>query len=49
MLTPLVDPKRKVRLVHGDPDQAEALLKTLQERGFTDIAYPERGDSVVIE
>ena len=49
MLTPLVDPKRKVRLVHGDPDQAEALLVTLKERGFVDIAYPNRGDSVTVD
>ena len=49
MLTPLADAKRKVRLVHGDPDQAEALLKTLKERGFVDVVYPNRGDSVVID
>ncbi|MSQ95640.1 MAG: MBL fold metallo-hydrolase [Gemmataceae bacterium] len=48
-LTPLVDAKRKVRLVHGDPDQAEALLATLKERGFTDVAYPDRGESVTLE
>ncbi len=46
MLTPLADVKRKVRLVHGEPDQAEALLKTLKERGFVAVAYPQRGDSV---
>jgi hypothetical protein len=45
----LADPKRKVRLVHGDPDQAEALLVTLKERGFVDIAYPNRGDSVTVD
>jgi metallo-beta-lactamase family protein len=48
MLTPLVDPRRKVRLVHGDPDQAEALLQTLKERGFVDIAYPQRGETVTV-
>jgi metallo-beta-lactamase family protein len=48
MLTPLADAKRKVRLVHGDPDQAEALLKTLKERGFDDVAYPQRGERVAI-
>jgi len=46
MLTPLADAKRKVRLVHGDPDQAAALLATLKERGFVDVVYPERGESV---
>jgi metallo-beta-lactamase family protein len=49
MLTPLADPNRKLRLVHGDPEQAEALLQTLQERGFVDIAYPERGASVILD
>src|SRR5207247_792262 len=48
MLTPLMDPARKLRLVHGEPEQAQALLTTLQERGFVDIAYPERGASVAI-
>ncbi|MBI3822513.1 MAG: MBL fold metallo-hydrolase [Planctomycetes bacterium] len=48
MLTPLADPQRKVRLVHGDPDQAAALLATLKERGFVDIAYPDRGESVTL-
>ncbi len=48
-LSPLAEPKRKLRLVHGEPDQAEALLVTLKERGFVDIAYPERGASVVVE
>jgi metallo-beta-lactamase family protein len=48
MLTPLADAKRKVRLVHGEPDQAEALLKTLKERGFADVAYPERGETVTL-
>jgi metallo-beta-lactamase family protein len=49
MLTPLKDPVRKTRLVHGDPDQAEALAKTLRERGFQDVAYPDPGDSVTLE
>jgi metallo-beta-lactamase family protein len=49
MLAPLVDAKRKVRLVHGDPDQATALMKTLQERGFVDVVYPQRGESVTLD
>jgi metallo-beta-lactamase family protein len=48
MLSPLADGKRKLRLVHGEPEQAEALLATLKERGFTDAEYPERGASVVV-
>ncbi len=49
MLTPLADGKRKVRLVHGEPDQAEALMVTLRERGFNDVAYPMPGDVVTLE
>ena len=49
MLTPLADAKRKLRLVHGEPEQAEALLATLKERGFVDIAYPDRGDIVSLD
>ncbi|MBI1832169.1 MAG: MBL fold metallo-hydrolase [Planctomycetes bacterium] len=49
MLTPLVDAKRKVRLVHGDPDQAAALMATLKERGFADVIYPDRGETVAVE
>ena len=48
MLTPLADPGRKVRLVHGDPDQAELLKATLLERGFVDVAIPDRGESVTL-
>jgi metallo-beta-lactamase family protein len=48
MLTPLADAKRKVRLVHGDPDQAAALLTTLKERGFAEVVYPARGESVEV-
>ena len=47
-LTPLADPKRQVRLVHGDPDQAELLKATLLERGFTDVAIPDRGESLTM-
>lgn len=49
MLTPLADAKRKVRLVHGEPDQAEALAQTLKTLGFVDVAYPERGDTVTLD
>ncbi len=49
MLTPLADAKRKLRLVHGEPEQAEALLATLRERGFVDVEYPERGGIVVVD
>lgn len=42
--TPLADPKRRVRLVHGELDQAQALEKRLKELGFSDVAIPNRGD-----
>jgi metallo-beta-lactamase family protein len=48
MLTPLANADRKLRLVHGDPDQAAALLTTLAERGFRDAAYPGRGEMVTV-
>ena len=48
-LTPLAATTRKLRLVHGEPEQAEALLATLRERGFADAEYPERGASVVLD
>jgi metallo-beta-lactamase family protein len=46
MLTPLAEPARKIRLVHGEPEQATALLATLKERGFVDAEYPPRGSVV---
>jgi metallo-beta-lactamase family protein len=48
MLGPLADPVRKVRLVHGEPDRAEALAAALREAGFADVAVPERGESVMV-
>jgi hypothetical protein len=29
-------------LVHGEPEQAEALAQTQRLRGFADVAVPER-------
>ncbi len=48
-LAPLAGQFKKTRLVHGEADQALALKATLESLGFADVAYPERGDSVVIE
>jgi metallo-beta-lactamase family protein len=47
-LAPLAGRTPKVRLVHGEPAQAEALARDLRERGFPDIAIPGRGESVAI-
>lgn len=40
LLGPAVGDTGKVRLVHGEPPQAEALAKALCEHGFTDVAVP---------
>jgi metallo-beta-lactamase family protein len=47
-LGPLVGTARKVRLVHGEPDRAAALKEGLEKIGFTDVAIPDRGDTVTI-
>jgi metallo-beta-lactamase family protein len=47
-LGPLAKQTAHVRLVHGDVDQAEALAKSLRGYGFTDVAIPDRGQSVEI-
>jgi metallo-beta-lactamase family protein len=39
---------RRVRLVHGEPDRAEALAAALRGLGFADVAVPEPGDSVAV-
>lgn len=45
-LGPLVPETRRIRLVHGEPDQAQALMTSLQQMGFKDVAYPDRGETV---
>ncbi len=47
-LRPLSGTVRQVRLVHGEPDRAEALAQGLLSIGFADIAIPDRGDSVTV-
>jgi metallo-beta-lactamase family protein len=39
---------RQVRLVHGEPERAEALAEGLRGAGFTDVAVPDRGDTVTL-
>jgi metallo-beta-lactamase family protein len=36
----------KVRLIHGEREQALALAELLRGLGFTDVAVPEPGDRV---
>jgi metallo-beta-lactamase family protein len=46
MLGPLATRTRQVRLVHGEPEQAEALANSLRARGFAEVAVPHREDVV---
>jgi metallo-beta-lactamase family protein len=48
MLGPLASETKTVRLVHGEPDHAEALAQALRERGFADVAVAQPGDSVAV-
>jgi metallo-beta-lactamase family protein len=47
MIGPL-GPQTRVRLVHGEPERAAALGEGLKGIGFTDVAIPDRGESVVV-
>jgi metallo-beta-lactamase family protein len=47
-LGPLGEKVGKVRLIHGEREQAEALADTLRNVGFSDVAVPNPGDRVVI-
>jgi metallo-beta-lactamase family protein len=47
-LEPLAGKVGKVRLIHGEREQAEALADTLRNLGFTDVAVPNPGDRVAI-
>jgi metallo-beta-lactamase family protein len=38
----------RVRLVHGEPDQAEALAGSLRKHGFPDVAVPRREETVSV-
>jgi metallo-beta-lactamase family protein len=46
LLGPLAGQTARVRLVHGEPEQAEALARDLRQRGFFDVEIPERGERV---
>ncbi|MFO0844966.1 MAG: MBL fold metallo-hydrolase [Gemmataceae bacterium] len=47
-LGPLAGTAERVRLVHGEPERAEKLAAGLREVGFTDVAVPDRGESVEV-
>jgi metallo-beta-lactamase family protein len=46
LLGPAAETTQRVRLVHGEPEQAEALAETLRARGFADVAVPDRQEMV---
>jgi metallo-beta-lactamase family protein len=48
MLTPLATATKRVRLVHGELARATALRDALTTAGFSDVAIPERGESVSV-
>jgi metallo-beta-lactamase family protein len=48
MLGPLAGTTGRVRLVHGEPNRAEALADGLRAVGFADVAVPDRGESVPV-
>src|SRR5262249_831990 len=45
-LEPVADHASRVRLVHGEPEQAKTLARLLFDRGFADVEIPERGATV---
>jgi metallo-beta-lactamase family protein len=47
-LTPLLGQAQRVRLVHGEPERATALAEALTTIGFSDVAIPDRGESVLV-
>jgi metallo-beta-lactamase family protein len=47
-LAPIVGKVGKVRLIHGEREQALALADHLRDQGFGDVAVPEPGDRVII-
>lgn len=46
---PLAGRVRQAFLVHGEPDQAEALADSLKQNGFDRVSIPEPGQSVRLE
>jgi metallo-beta-lactamase family protein len=46
LLGPAAGDTGKVRLVHGEPEQATALAQALRGHGFADVEAPRRGETV---
>jgi metallo-beta-lactamase family protein len=47
-LGPLSGTAKQVRLVHGEPERAEALAQGMRSIGFAEVAIAERGESVMV-
>jgi metallo-beta-lactamase family protein len=47
-LEPLAAEARHVRLVHGEPEQADALAAALRLQGFGDVRAPGQGETVPV-
>jgi len=47
-LRPVAGKVGKVRLIHGEREQADALAGTLRDMGFDDVAVPAPGDRVIL-
>jgi metallo-beta-lactamase family protein len=45
MVEPLANRARQAFLVHGEPDQAEALAATMRRLGFRDVQIPRPGQT----
>jgi metallo-beta-lactamase family protein len=48
-LTPLAGKVGKVRLIHGEREQAESLAEALRDLEFTDVEVPGPGDAVELK
>jgi metallo-beta-lactamase family protein len=46
LLGPAAGSTGRVRLVHGEPEQAEALAASLRKQGFADVGVPALGEMV---
>ncbi len=48
LLRPLASAKRRVCLVHGEPESSEALCADLRPLGFGEVRIPNRGEPIEI-
>jgi metallo-beta-lactamase family protein len=48
VLGPLAGRVGRVRLVHGEPEAAEALAAELRDAGFADVAVPQCGERILL-